>query len=337
MQRRFVSETAESWLRALRRVSKRKLILLSFLIIANLSVLGYLAFDRMSGSSSASVTTGRFEIESLPQVEAADDSGTHRRFAELLGKPIVVQFINPQGTVQIDAFLRVVTNFSASEVSFVLITQDAKQLRTQLPRLSNTWVIEKSYHDLKHTFKVPDCCEKRFIFNGEGKLIYEDYYYESDLTSRLNTLIKKELPRWSDALVAELDFLKSPQYISLLEKSKDSTSASAVVVLFSSVSTACSSGELVKTLNRYAQERSRTSFLVLLPHDYTDVDLENFKSNLGVSFPVERENIEFSDQFARLVNFYGESRINGSLLLVANGKIAVLNSVDELSLKLPKA
>lgn len=317
------------------RSFRSKRTILAILIVANLAILGYLGLRNLSLASRA--TEIPLEVEALPSVEAIDDGGTVRRFSDLLGKPVVVQFVNPQGVNQIEAFSTVLRNFSPTEMSFVLITQDSRELRSKLPQLSqNTWVIEKGYDQLKQTFHIPECCEKRFIFNDQGTLAYDDYYYESDLTSRLNTLIKKDLPPWSDALMKDLAVLRNTQLSSVLENSRKPASQTAVVVLFSSVSTACSSGELVKMINSRIRQGSKISFLTLLPNNYSDIDLANFKANLAVNFAVERGNKEFSDRFANLVSVYGESRMNGTILLVENGQITILNSADELSLKLSR-
>lgn len=322
--------------RGARQIPSSKIIIVVVLILANLSILAYMLFAKRKSSGVAQATseTGG-EIKVLPASAITDDNGTKHLLTDLLGNVVMIQFTNPEAINQVDAISKVLSSFTTGELSVVLITRDAQELRTHLPRLSkNTWIVEKDYADLKRVFHVPDCCEKRFIFNAEGKLGYEDYFYETDLTPRLNALVKKRLPPWSEAVHRSLVSLKDPEFLSLLEQSKQSNAKPAVVVLFRSIATACASGELVKTINSNILNGSSARFLAILPSEFSDRDLENLKTNLLVRFPIARANKEFSEELSTLVSEYGESTVNNSILFIVDGKVTVLENSEELSSKL---
>jgi len=319
------------------QIPLRKVVILVVLILANLSILAYVVFNKVASSSSQAMRESGGEIKSLPAIEITDDLGTKRVLTDLLGKVVMIQFVNPESLNQVDGISKLLSSFTTDELSLVLVTPEAHVLRIQLPRLSrNTLVVEKDYAELKNRFHVPDCCEKRLIFSNEGKLKYDDFYYEADLTARLNALVKRDLPPWSGAVLKSLDSLKSPEFVSLVEQSKQSPAKPAVVLVFTSIATACASGELVKTINDYMLKGSPVSFFAILPSDYSDTDLENLKTNLLVRFPLGRANREFSEEFSKLVSSYGESRVNNCLLLINNGKVEILNSVEDLDRKLSK-
>ena len=195
-------------------------------------------------------------------------------------------------------------------------------------------IVQHNYAELKRIFNVPDCCERRFIFDTEGKLGYHDYYYEEDLTARLNALLKKPLPSLSSALLESLDSLPNSLIFSTREMTRKTKSGKAVITLFTSVRTGCPSGELVRVLNRYANKRTDISFLTLLPKSFTTSDLDNFKSNLAVKFAVARADEALSREFGRLVSLYGESRLNGITLLIDRGSVTVVDNPNEVDLKL---
>ena len=118
------------------------------------------------------------------------------------------------------------------------------------------------------------------------------------------------------------------------EMTRKTKSGKAVITIFTSVRTGCPSGELVRVLNRYANKRTDVSFLTLLPESYTRQDLDNFKSNLGVKFSVERTDEALSKEFGRMVGLYGESRLNGIVLLIDRGAVTVVDNPNEVDLKL---
>jgi hypothetical protein len=85
-----------------------------------------------------------------------------------------------------------------------------------------------------------------------------------------------------------LKSIRTGHFTALREKTRDSRSGKALVVLFDSISTSCPSGKLVKALGRFAGAHQELPVLALLPKDYSEADIENLKVNLQVVFPVER-------------------------------------------------
>lgn len=307
----------------------RKLLILATLTVANISLVFYLAFR-----GSIAQETSDSIVNPLPAVEVIDDTGTRRSLSSLSGRIVVLQFINPEALNQVDSISQMLTKFGA-EISFVLITRDSRELRGRLPSLPHSAIIiQHNYAELKRIFKVPDCCERRFIFDNEGKLGYHDYYYEADLTPRLNALLQRPLPPLSSALLESLDSLPNGLIFSAREMTRKTKSGKAVITIFTSVRTGCPSGEVVRVLNRYANKRTDVSFLTLLPKSYTNSDIDNFKSNLGVRFSVEREDEALSKEFGRLVALYGESRLNGIVVLIERGSTTVVDNPNEVELKL---
>lgn len=162
-----------------RNIPRRKLLILATVIVANLSLGIYLAFR---GTTAQEVPATVFN--SMPAVEVVDEFGTRRSLSSFIGQVVVLQFINAEAVNQLDSISQLLTRFGA-EISFVLITRDSRKLRGRLPPLPHrAMIVEHDYAELKRIFKVPDCCERRFIFDNEGKLSYHDYYYEADLTAR---------------------------------------------------------------------------------------------------------------------------------------------------------
>jgi peroxiredoxin len=307
------------------RVPTKKLVLFGILAAANVVILVGLGLRKLGAPAQQTLAEGN-----LPAIEVLDDTGKRVMLSSLTGKALVLQFVNPQIAPQIDAITKLLTSFETSEVQVVLITQSSQELRRLLQELpENVIVVQHNYAELKKAFKVPDCCERRFVFDGDGKLQYRDYYYEGDLSPRVNVLIKKTLRPASAAISEVLNSSTTGTFALLREQTRHTTSGKAVVVFFTSVSSTCPSGELVKLVGRHTTHQD-VDFVVMLPRDYSKTDRENLSANFRVKLAVQQFDPELEDKWASLVSLYGEPKINGSVAFINRGNISVANGITEV-------
>lgn len=266
----------------------------------------------------------------MPAAELVADTGRRFALGATDGRVLVLQFVNPRVSAQVEAVAKVVSAFEAGRVSFVLITKDSAALRSRLPRLpENVSVVQQGEAELRNTFNVPGCCERRFIFDGGGGLQYKDYYYETDLRPRLHSLTDIGPEDFPPALTAALGSIRSGRFKALRDETRRSRSGKALVILFDSVSTGCPSGEMVKSAGRLAAGHRGVPVVALLPKDYTAADVENLRENLRVGFSVERADEELAERWAALLDVYGEGRMNGSVVLLNRGEISWLGGLTE--------
>ena len=309
----------------MRRVPARKLVLFGILAAANAIILVGLGLRKLEAPAKQTPPAGN-----LPAIEVLDDTGKRVMLSSLIGKALVLQFVNPQIAPQLDAVTKLLSSFEISEVRVVLMTQNSQELRRLLPELpESVIVVQHDYAKLKKAFAVPDCCERRFVFDGDGKLQHRDYYYEADFTSRVNMLIRKTLRPASAAINDVLNSSTTGTFASLREQTLHTISGKAVVIFFTSVSSTCPSGELVKLVGKYTQHQDVT-FAVLLPRDYSNTDRENFSANFRVKLAVEKFDPELENKWASLVRSYGEPKINGAVAFINRGDISVANGLMEV-------
>lgn len=307
------------------RVPTRKLVLFGILAAANVVLLAGLGLRKLGAPAQQTLAEGN-----LPAIEVLDDTGKRVMLSSLTGKALVLQFVNPQISPQIDAVTKQLTSFETTELHVVLITQSSQELRRYLQELpANVIVVQHNYAELKKAFKVPDCCERRFVFDGHGKLQYRDYYYEGDISPRVNVLISKNLRPASAAISEVLNSSTTGIFAALREQTRHSVSGRTVVIFFTSVSSTCPSGELVKLVGKYTH-RQDVRFVVLLPRDYSDADRENLSANFRVKLIVQQFDPELEAKWASLVSLYGEPRINGSVAFINRGDVSVANGISEI-------
>ncbi|HXQ69065.1 MAG TPA: hypothetical protein VN844_01145 [Pyrinomonadaceae bacterium] len=135
--------------------------------------------------------------------------------------------------------------------------------------------------------------------------------------------LKQEIP--SQVLLAD-ELIKSR----LFDLATKSNSGKAVMVILASASTTCSTGKVIDILNSHAQ-RTQNDLLVLLPSTYSQTDIDNFKVNLEVPYPVERADKNLSDRWLSLATKYN---VTGVVLLIDNGEISVLQNLTEVDRRL---
>lgn len=306
-----------------------KLILLAILVGANTTILGYLWWR--NGARGEQVTAAEVH---LPPVELVNDRGTRVLLASLIGVPVVIGFVNPEIAAQTDSVSKLLSAFSPGEVHFVLITPSSSQLRGLLPNMpDDVIVVQQNYVELKQTFAVPECCERRFIFNADGVLSYRDYYYEADLAPRIKLLAKKTLPPVPDAVIDALQSCRSGPFAALREQTRKAGARKSLVMLFTSVSSTCPSGELLKMAARQMKGKG-VDGLILLPKDYSDSDCENLKTNYKLNIPVQRFDSELAEKWKALVGLYGEAKLNGTVVLIHDGSVSLVTDLSQLEYEL---
>lgn len=305
-----------------------KILLLIALALANVGLLTYIGF-RKSAASTAN-TAAQKEIERLPAVELVDDTGRRFALGASSGRVLVVQFVNPKVSAQVEAVAKAVSAFGAEQASFVLITKDAAALRSRLPRTrENVSVVERDNAELRDAFNVPGCCERRFIFDRGGELLYKDYYYETDLRPRLHSLTDAAPQDFPPALNTALASISSGRFGAIREETRRSRPGKALVILFDSVSTSCPSWEMIKAAGRLAAGHREVPVIALLPKDYTAADVQNLKENLRVDVRVERADEVLDEKWSGLLDVYGEGRMNGSVVLIDRGEVSWLSGFGE--------
>jgi hypothetical protein len=310
----------------------RKLSLIAALVLANLMLIVYLGVRRIGVTERPTTPQS---LQSIFASELQDDTGKRIILSNLIGHVTAILFVNPYVTNQVDVTEKTISAYKPAEVSFILITPNSQALRSYLPSpTDNVSIVQHDYDGLKKLFGVPDCCERRFVFDTKGALKYHDYYFE-DLIPRLNLLAKQNLPQLPFALIDSLNSLTAG-HLGSVRKQTRTESTKAVIALFSSVSTNCPSGEKVKLVNHYSERRKDIAFLLLLPKNYTSEDIENFKTNLQISrnLAVETMDGPLAEKWSSLITIYGENQINGTVLLVNRGALSVSLGMSELEQKL---
>ena len=309
----------------MRKAVPYKLILLAIVAASNVMVVGYLWLRNSSRAVDPATSPAR-----LPPLELIDDKGTRVLLSSFIGVPVVVQFVNPEIPTQTDSVSRLLGAFNPGEVRVVLITPNSSQLRGLLPDLpSEVPVVQNNYAELKQAFRVPDCCDRRFIYDSDGGLNYRDYYREADLTPRLNLLAKKTLPPVSNAVADALKSCPTGPFAALRDTTKNETSRRALVMLFTSISSTCPSGELLRIAARQLKGKD-ADVLILVPKDYSDSDCENLRTNFKLNVNVKRFDSELSEQWKTLIGRYGEAKINGTVVLVQTGSVSLLTDQSQI-------
>lgn len=134
----------------------------------------------------------------------------------------------------------------------------------------------------------------------------------------------KEIPR--SALISEEAIQSHLHALSV-----QSPSGNAVVALLGSASTNCTTGKLVEILKNHAQRAKSSKFLILLPYTFTSDDLNNFRTNLGVEFTVERADERLSKLWLSLAAKY---EATGVAILSSRDETLVLQDVNEIDRRL---
>ncbi|HEX8183980.1 MAG TPA: hypothetical protein VF747_04495, partial [Blastocatellia bacterium] len=279
-------------------MSFRHRFIIALLVAANLIVIGYL-FSFRQRSSSAADTVAINKPHSLPLLKLSDDGGKEFDTRMFMGTPLFVLFINPHVQAQVDAYLRVRNQQFKRPVSWLLISSDAGALRSRLPRGNNDVIVGNEYDRLRELFGVPKCCEEWLVFDATGAFKDSGKYDEDRAAGGLKHLVDGEKAYSTDLLLQTLNSTDGKNLLKQAHtRAARSRSGKAVVALFSTACTGCPDDNLIDLLRTQSQKNPDIAFLTLLPDTFTQSDLDSFKTNLEIPFPVELANSELSRQWS---------------------------------------
>lgn len=311
-------------------MSLRIRIMIGILIAVNLLLAGYISVvrSRQPVTSPGARTTKK---KLFPRVQMFDDRGQTIQSEQLLGTPLLVQFINPDIRQQTDLVSAILKDRPTQPLKILLVTPNAQNLRARVPSITDDiTVVEKDFKELRTVFEIPECCEKILIFDETGKRVDHRFYYQGGSLAKLQAVVDGK-PGYSPALLKEaLVSVKGAQLEEIRQKTLTSSSGKAVIALFSVIGTYCPSGGLIDSLKGHHTRRKDVQLLILFPKNFTSNDVQNFKSNLQVNIPVALADSELSNVWESFHLRYGEAEINGALVAIDRGAVSVLHGVQEL-------
>jgi len=299
----------------------RSRLVISVLILVNLSFVGYLAARRYVFAKPKLLPVAESHV--LPLVEFRDEKGRVLRTELFIGSPLFVQFVNPRVEAQLVSFLNVRNNRPKKLISWMLLTANAHELRRRLPHDSDDIVIvEENYEALCKLFSIAKTREHWVIFDESGKYRSSGSYDTGDAAIQLKNVVDNDPIYSTETLWQMLTLMNEKgQLIQFRAIAAHSSSGKALVGMFSTACTTCPDGSLVDLLNNYAAQDLKNSYLIILPSTFTKRDLKNFETNLEISIPVQLANPDFTRQWFALNEQYGEKAVNGSVFVVDKEKV----------------
>ena len=103
------------------------------------------------------------------------------------------------------------------------------------------------------------------------------------------------------------------------------------IALLTTASTSCSTGKIVKIFKEAAEKSQNSKFILLLPNQFSQQDIENFKSNLKVNFEVEKADEELSSFWIPLATEY---EAKGIVILSDDGRLTAFQDTKEIERRL---
>jgi hypothetical protein len=262
-------------------MSNQQRLLLGVLVAGNVVPVGYL-FARSSFLASKSVPAHPAAAGRLPFVEMRDDRGAVVTTSSLIGSPLFVQFVNPYVDQQIASLRVLLASRSNNPVRFLLITSDAATLRNRLHvMMERALVVEERDYQLRDAFQAPRCCERWILFDQTGNLAGTGRYESGDALSHLLAVADGRRAYSPDVLSDVLERLNESGDLEQIHSAAlRSPSHRAIVVIYSSVCTVCSSGTLVELLNASADhDTGRHIISVVNGLEETGMLVERFRKN----------------------------------------------------------
>lgn len=294
------------------KIKKTHRFILSALIF--LLVLAFIYFRRKNVSP---IRHG--ELIRLPDFVATEITGNKIKSADLRGKYLYVQFINPLNKADIELYKKVYSNWKDENLFFIAITKNYEEFKSKLGMdLRKIVILNKDYESLASLFNAPKY-GTFYLFDPSGSLIAtegNDTQYEQVLKIILNQLIKNKYLLIEDFIpekrnIKNIDWFK--QISEIVEKeNKDFF----VISLFTSICGGCTSGSNFQYLKDFhLKNHEFTRVLCILSDKYNENDIINLKSQLRVEFPVFIADHALSLKWNSFIQEFNEAYLNNIMFI----------------------
>lgn len=264
---------------------------------------------------------------SLPLFNAIDINGKQIKSSDFIGRNLFVQFINSETIDDIDLLEKVYLNWIDDNLAIIAIPMKLEHFRTRVGiELDEITVLSNEYDNLKMIFKAPTCCESFYLFDTSGNLIKSGFNrlgYEEEVKKYLTQMIKNKTFDIS-TFIMERENVKNVEWLNRCSKIVEQEDREYYIFsMFTSICSGCPSGRLIKRLTEiHSLSEDRIYVLSIVPENFTDIDIENFKNFLGIDFTVERADKKLNEIWENQISEYSESDLTNILFLIdRNGKI----------------
>jgi hypothetical protein len=314
-------------------VSSVPKLIIALLATANLIALGALVLKHYP-SAMNTPAQGVSNSQRLPLIDLRNDQGAIVNTKSFAGSTLFVQFINPYIEAQINSFLRVYGSQPSGDrsVSWLLVTEDVKALRERLAvGIEHVTVVGSGYQELKSQFGAPSCCESWVIFDPKGNRRASGKYDETGASDSLSRVLAGEKSVSQELTLEKIKSLCVKENLAQFsEQAASAPSQRTVVAMISTLCTSCGDGKLIDILSDKAKIDKKNAYFALVPDSFDQVAIDNLKTNLDLPFPVLKASRNFSQEWLSLNDQIGEKHVNGTILVVSNGKVEkIVNGIGD--------
>ncbi len=125
------------------------------------------------------------------------------------------------------------------------------------------------------------------------------------------------------------EFLGNPIVKQKIEELKRrSNSDKIAIALLTSVSTSCSTGKLTNSFRNTSERTQNQNLFILLPNQFSDADVENFRANMKYSHQVEKADVDLANFW---VPFAEKYEATGVVIIVDGENISTLQDTDKIN------
>ena len=275
-------------------------------------------------------------LQSLPEFSAVDIFGDKISTANIKGKNVFIQFIDPKSESQNESLKRIYRDFKNEKLIIMVFLKDSNShifdrfMDEMRFAFGNITIITEKYEDYKKTFNAPSCCEKFYLFNESGNLIASGLNWRLYTSETLGLFGNMEIRK----KFSILNFIKPGENINNISWftqvveiiRKDSKYNNYIISMFNELCNTCLNGQIINNLMKsYEENHGSSYYLIMLSDNFSENDINNFKKFLKIRFPVVIAEESLSAKWYQLAEEFGKSKLNNLVFFInRNGDILSL-------------
>jgi hypothetical protein len=265
-----------------------------------------------------------------PSFETKDVSGGIIRGKDFKKRARYVQFVGAADNNNI-SLLEDVYRFWADQVDIFVFIKNDRLFRERIKSdFSKAIIIKDDFDDMSRLFKSTKY-GKHYLFGQKGNVIFSaenNLGYDSGVVRFLQYIINHRQFQISEFIREKDRLYDRPEFKQISDAVEKMRGEFLLVGLIYSFCDSCASGPVVDAFRKiHVITRGRADLLLILSREYRRPELDVFRSQLRVEFPVVIADHALSERWEALTNQYSRITLN-KIIFVTDREGRIVKILD---------
>lgn len=255
----------------------------------------------------------------MPDFSVIDPLGNILKPEEYRGvHHCLVVFVDADIETDLECMKKAYHDFQGEGIQIIGVSRDISRIQAKSASYP-FFYIQEAYEEAANRFRAPRHQSAFYLFSAQGILLHSGLLgvrYETHLKKILNSCIRNKRFTAQDLFPRQANLSNEPWHLRL-EEILHPSKEYHLGAFFNAFCDACQSGRILSFMKDVTRiNPSQWGCFIVFKDDLGEQDIENFRSQMKVDFPLVASSREFKSKWESLADEYSESELNEIVVIV---------------------